>query len=122
MRFPGIIPAVTTPFDAHTGEVDTRALARNLEALLEAGVPAGPINTVAEALTDPHILAREMVVTLAHPTAGSVSVTGVPAKFSATPGAVRSAPPLLGQHTDEVLRSLGYDHEGIAKLRADGTI
>lgn len=88
----------------------------------EAGIPAGPINTVAQALTDPHVLAREMVVTLEHPTAGQVRVTGIPAKLLATPGAAQSAPPLLGEHTDEVLGSLGYSESDIARLREQGVI
>ncbi|MBW3632469.1 MAG: CoA transferase [Chloroflexi bacterium] len=93
-----------------------------MRVLEEAGIPAGPINTVAQALTDPHVLDREMVVTLDHPTAGSVSMTGNPAKFSATPAEMRSAPPLLGQHTDEILLSLDYTESDIAELRAQGVV
>jgi crotonobetainyl-CoA:carnitine CoA-transferase CaiB-like acyl-CoA transferase len=93
-----------------------------LRMLGEAGIPAGPINTVAQALTDPHVLAREMVVTLDHPTVGQVRATGIPAKLSATPGETQSAPPLLGEHTDEVLGSLGYSARDIARLRDEGVI
>ncbi|ACZ40406.1 Formyl-CoA transferase [Sphaerobacter thermophilus DSM 20745] len=99
-----------------------RTTAEWMELLERAGVPAGPINTVEQILHDPHVLAREMVVTLQHPTAGEVKTVGIPAKLSDTPGTVRSAPPLLGQHTDEVLAELGYDAAAIADLRERGIV
>jgi crotonobetainyl-CoA:carnitine CoA-transferase CaiB-like acyl-CoA transferase len=90
--------------------------------LLAAGVPAGDVRTVDQVLTDPQILAREMVQTVAHPTVGDVRVTGVPVKLSATPGAVRTAPPVLGQHTRAVLGELGYDQARIDALAAAGVV
>ena len=99
-----------------------RSMAEWMSMLEEAGIPAGPINTVAQVLNDPHVLAREMVVTLDHPTAGEISVPGNPAKFSATSGETPSAPPLLGEHTDEILRSLGYTESRIAELRAQAIV
>lgn len=75
--------------------------------LLEAvGVPCGPINDMADVFRDPQVLARDMRQELPHPTAGQVSVPGSALKLSATPVTYRSAPPLLGQHTQEVLQSL----------------
>jgi crotonobetainyl-CoA:carnitine CoA-transferase CaiB-like acyl-CoA transferase len=86
---------------------------------LEAvGIPCGQIKNVAEVCQDPQVLAREMVASLPHPTIGEVRMTGIPIKLSDTPGALESPPPLLGQHTEEVLqRVLGYRAEDIQLLR-----
>jgi len=90
-----------------------------LARLEAAEVPSGPINDLAAVFSDPQVLARRMVETVEHPTIGPVRVTGVPFKLAATPGSVRTAPPLLGQHTDEVLAWLGYDaRESVALRRA----
>ncbi len=99
-----------------------RGMAQWLEAFERVGVPAGPIYTMPQVVADPQVQAREMVVALPHPEAGQVRVTGNPVKLSRTPGAVRSAPPLLGQHTDEVLTFLGYGREEVARLRAAGAV
>lgn len=77
-----------------------------IRLLEEVGVPCGPINDMADVFQDPQVLAREMRQDLPHPTAGQVSVPGSALKLSATPVTYRSAPPLLGQHTQEVLQSL----------------
>ena len=89
-----------------------------LAKLKAVGVPCGRINSVAQALDDPHTAARRMVETVSHPTIGDLKMLGIPFKLSDTPAAVRRPPPLLGEHTDEVLAELGMDAAAIAKLRA----
>ena len=94
-----------------------------IEKLRAVGVPCGPINTVGEALNDPHTLARDMVRSVRHPTAGEVKMVGVPFRLNGTPAAIRRAPPLLGQHTEEVLsEELGMSAARIAQLRAEKVI
>ena len=74
-----------------------------LEAMEKAGIPCGPVLNYDEVLTDPHILARDMYVETQHAKAGTFKTLGVPVKLSETPGGVRRAAPVLGQHTEEVL-------------------
>ena len=93
-----------------------------LRLLDEAGVPSGPINSYAEALADPHALARQMVVDLVHPGAGPIKALGVPMKLSDTPGAVDRPAPLLGQHTDDILAELGYTDAERRALQARGVV
>ncbi len=89
-------------------------------AKLEAvGVPCGRINSVAQALDDPHTAARHMVETVEHPTVGALRLLGIPFKLGATPASVRRPPPTLGQHSDDILREeLGMTDERIRELRA----
>ena len=83
-----------------------------------AGVPVGPINRIGDMLADPQVAAREMVVEVDHPKAGRTKALGMPVKFSDTPCAVTRAAPLLGQHTREILASLGYDDAAVDRLAA----
>jgi crotonobetainyl-CoA:carnitine CoA-transferase CaiB-like acyl-CoA transferase len=85
-------------------------------------VPCGPINDIGETFADPHVQARGMTVQLPHPQAGEVRLVASPIKLSATPVQYRRAPPLLGQHTDEVLAELGIDTAARAALRSQGVV
>jgi crotonobetainyl-CoA:carnitine CoA-transferase CaiB-like acyl-CoA transferase len=94
-----------------------------VDAFTAAGVPCGSVRTVAEALGDPQIAAREMIATLVHKTIGDVRVLGTPVKLSETPAELQSAPPTLGQHTDRILREdAGLREDEIQALRAVGAI
>jgi crotonobetainyl-CoA:carnitine CoA-transferase CaiB-like acyl-CoA transferase len=91
-----------------------------LGKLMAVGVPCGRINTVADALDDPHTQARDMIETVEHPTIGALKMLGIPFKLSDTACSVRRAPPTLGQHNDEILAGeLGLDASAIAELRRD---
>lgn len=92
------------------------------ELLLDAGVPAGPLRDYQQACSDPHTLAREMVITMDHPAQGRVRALGVPVKLSGTPAAVRRAAPRLGEHTGEILAELGYSPPEISALRAQEVV
>jgi formyl-CoA transferase len=83
-----------------------RPAAEWIAQLTAAGIPAGTINTVAQALAEPQIAAREMIVEVKHPSGEGLKFLGPVPKFSVTPARIQSPPPLLGQHTDEVLREL----------------
>jgi len=87
-----------------------------IERCEKAGVPAGPINNFDEAMNDPHYLARDMIQEVEHPVIGKMKMVGIPTKLSETPGEIRSASPVLGQHTVEVLSSIGYTEEELKKL------
>jgi formyl-CoA transferase/CoA:oxalate CoA-transferase len=93
-----------------------------LKILTDAGIPCGPIYTVDKIFADPQVLHREMVKELDHPKAGKVKVTGIPIKLSDTPGEVETAPPVLGQHTQEVLTELGYNDKDLEKLKQEKVI
>jgi formyl-CoA transferase len=100
----------------------TRARDEWLAALGKAEVPCGPINDLAAVFADPQVEARRMIETVDHPTIGPLRLTGIPFKLTATPARVRTSPPLLGQHTDELLGWLGYDEAAIERLRRERAI
>jgi len=92
------------------------------EVLKQSDICAGPVYSLEEALNDPHNRAREMLIEVDHPTLGKVKQLGIGTKLSETPGSVRSTAPLPGQHTDDVLASIGYDAGAIASLRERGVV
>ncbi len=96
----------------------TRARADWLGALEAAKVPCGPINDLADVFADPQVLAREMTVEMPHPLSGSVRLVASPIKFSATPVQYRRPPPLLGEHTAQILAELGLSAAEVGALRA----
>jgi crotonobetainyl-CoA:carnitine CoA-transferase CaiB-like acyl-CoA transferase len=94
-----------------------------VELLEAAGVPNGPINDVAQVFEEAQVKARGIKVELEHPVAGKLPTVASPMRFSATPLEYKLAPPVLGQHTEEILRGLlQLDDAAIAKLKAEGTI
>ena len=93
-----------------------------LAALEAAKVPCGPINDLAEVFADPQVISRGMTATVPHPHSDALTLVASPLKLSATPVRLHSAPPLLGQHTDEVLEELGIDEVERARLRGAGVI
>ena len=101
-------------------ELESATTARDSDdwvaALVEAGVPCGPIHDYRQVFEDPHTQAREMEVRLEHPVEGTISALGIPVKLSDTPGSIRRPAPLLGEHTAEVLREAGLSDAEIAAL------
>ncbi len=101
----------------------TRPVGEWLKRLEEAGVPAGRIKSVAEVCESAHLKARGMAVRLPHPKAGGITVMGVPVRLWDTPGAASAPPPLLGQHTEEILtRLLRLPKARVERLRAAGVV
>ena len=104
------------------GLMRTRRKQQWLDDLDAAKVPCGAINDLAEVFADPQVQARQMAVPVAHPLSDTLHLVASPMKLSATPVQVRRAPPLLGQHTDEVLAELGIDEAQRARLRQRGVV
>ena len=94
----------------------TRSVNEWVQDLQEFNVPCGPINDLADVFSDPQLLHRKMLVEMAHPTLGSIKQTGIPIKFSLTPGGLDRHPPLLGEHNGELLKELGYSDADIDRL------
>lgn len=104
------------------GVLRTQTRAHWQAAFDAAGVPAGPVHTVGEALTHPQTLARGMVVELEHPQAGATRALGCPIHFSATPAQITRPAPLLGQHTRELMREFGYTEQQVDTFISENAI
>jgi crotonobetainyl-CoA:carnitine CoA-transferase CaiB-like acyl-CoA transferase len=113
---PAMVAALQTAF--HTRPYDEWE-----PLLLNAGIPVGAINTMDRVATHPQVVAREALVECEHPIAGRAKLVRPPARLSETPGSIRTPAPLLGEHTDAVLRDrLGLADTEIARLRQTGAI
>ena len=100
-----------------------RATVEWINLCVKHNIPAGPINDIPTILSDPQVNSRGMVQEIEHPILGTIQQLGPVAKFSKTPAELRSAPPILGEHTESILRDeIGYRDSNIAQLRTDGVI
>jgi crotonobetainyl-CoA:carnitine CoA-transferase CaiB-like acyl-CoA transferase len=99
-----------------------RPSAEWIEALNKAGVPCGPILSIKQVFEDPQVQHLGLAQTVRHPERGEIRVQGLPVVLSRTPGAIRQAAPVHGQHTEEILAEFGYSREEIAALRRDGVV
>jgi crotonobetainyl-CoA:carnitine CoA-transferase CaiB-like acyl-CoA transferase len=105
------------------GWTSQRTKAEVVSTLAEGGVPAAPVNNVAEMVADPQVQARQMFVDMEHPIYGPVTITGTPLKLSETPGRVERLAPLPGEHNEEIFVGLlGHAPEELARWQADGVI
>jgi formyl-CoA transferase len=94
-----------------------------MKLLVGASIPCGPVNDMQHLFADPQIKHRDMTAEVSHPTIGTLRLTGIPIKYSETPGRVRLHPPLLGEHTNEVLSEvLGYSSDQVRELQQQGAI
>lgn len=121
-RNDGRVPRTAEIDEAIQSWCATQTIASALDTLKKADVPVGKIYSVRDMLTDPQFLARRMFEQHAFADGSPVKLPAITPKLSATPGETRWLGPQLGQHTDEVLQSLGFDAQGIATLRADGVV
>ena len=91
--------------------------------LNDDAIPCAPINTMDEVFQNPQVLHRSMMVEVDHPKAGKIKLVGIPVKYSESKAAIRRPPPVLGEHTYEVLTEvLGYDGRRLEDLKAAGVI
>ena len=100
----------------------TRPVQGWVDQLQQFKVPCGQINDIADVFADPQLRHRQMYVEMPHPTLGTIKQTGLPIKFSLTPGGLDRHPPLLGEHNQEILENLGYSEADIKQLAEEAVI
>lgn len=100
----------------------TRTRDEWFKELWQKDITVGKVYSLDETVSDPQVRHRKMVVEMEHPTQGKIQQTGIPIKLSETPGSIRTPPPSLGQHTDDVLKGLGYSAQAIQELRHQGVV
>ena len=110
-----LVPAI----ERRLSELPKNEVVRRLR---EANVPVGPISDLHEVFTDPVVRHLGLIAEVHHPVAGSVRAPGIPVRMDGTPPSVRRHPPVLGEHTDEVLSESGYTPEEILALRREGVV
>ena len=93
-----------------------------VDLIVEAGVPCGPINTVSDVVSNPQVLARNMIAEVDHPKVPNLRFPASPLKLTDSPATIRRVPPMLGQHNDEILEEAGYSPEKIADLKERGVL
>jgi crotonobetainyl-CoA:carnitine CoA-transferase CaiB-like acyl-CoA transferase len=100
--------------------IEGRTTAEWLKLLDEADIPALPLNSIEDLLEDPHLVARDFIRTVTHPTEGAIRTVGIPVKFSGTPGSIGRLAPTLGEHSTELLAEVGYSSGEIDALARAG--
>ena len=93
-----------------------------MDSLKQTDCCCEPVNSVSEAISDPQVQSRDMVLETLHPVAGPLKQIGMPVKFSDTPGSIRRHAPAHGEHTAEILRGLGYDEKDLKEMEREGVI
>lgn len=113
------LPELAAQIEERIGKLSTDEVMQRLD---RAAVPGGPINTIPEALSDPQVGEYDLWQRIEHPTLGPVDQVGFPFVMEGTPCELRLPPPLLGQHTDEILAELGYSAEEIGAFHGEGVV
>jgi len=93
-----------------------------VERINKYGVPCGPINTIEQVVNDPQVSHLHMIEQVPHAKIPNLALCGMPIKFSKTPGEIQTAPPMHGEHTNQILSDLGYSLEKISELRTGGIV